>query len=390
MHSVVVVGGGPAGSACAARLAARGLNVTLLERATFPRTKVCGEYLNTAAQEQLDEIGIGDGVGGECNRIEGIRLNVGSQRVELPFAVPAWAIARSRLDDVLLSHARAAGVRAITNARVENVERAGPCLRVRFRDASGFDHILEADIVVGADGLGSLVARKLRLSGGERRRGRFAVGGHYSGFGDLGGFIEMYVAPKAYFAINPLNATLANVMIVVEQSDLHRWTGAFDERMAQTAAQLAGGKRGIHEVHRLGKRVAVGPLGHTVRNVADRGAYLVGDAAGFIDPFTGQGVFLALCSAKLAAESIEAELAVKESPERVRARYRREHRDMFGARARLASLVSLIVRTPWLTKRAARNLQRSADLRRVVMQAIGGTEVLGRSIDSAMLLRLVS
>ncbi len=110
----------------------------------------------------------------------------------------------------------------------------------------------------------------------------------------LNGFIEMYVTKEAYFAINPLSDELANVMIVVEQSSLHEWTGAIDANMEHVSLQLAAGKRAIGTVQRVGKRVAIGPLAHKVRSVARENVFLVGDAAGFIDPFTGQGVFLAL------------------------------------------------------------------------------------------------
>ncbi|MBV9148488.1 MAG: NAD(P)/FAD-dependent oxidoreductase [Candidatus Eremiobacteraeota bacterium] len=388
MRNVIVVGGGPAGSTCAARLAKRGLDVTLLERTAFPRTKVCGEYLNAAAQDDLNELGVGAQIAAECNRIEGIRLHVDDIRLELPFAVPAWALARSRLDDILLRHATRAGARTIT-ARVERIERTGQGVRIGFTDASGVERTLEADIVVGADGLGSIVARKCGLSR-SRKRGRFAVGGHYSGFGALGGFIEMYVTTKAYFAINPLSGELANVMIVVDESDLHRWTGAVDEHMKQTALKLASGKRGIDSVRRIGKRVAIGPLSHEARAAAGAGVYLVGDAAGFVDPFTGQGVFLALRSAKLAADAIEAELAEKESAKAVRARYAQDHANVFGARARVAALVSFLIRTPWLTKRAARNLERSTELRSSIMAAIAGQQTAAEPLNSAMLLRLVA
>ncbi|MBV8727957.1 MAG: NAD(P)/FAD-dependent oxidoreductase [Candidatus Eremiobacteraeota bacterium] len=388
MPKVVVVGGGPAGSTCAARLAARGLDVTLLERTAFPRTKVCGEYLNTAAQEQLHEFGAGETIAAESNRIEGIRLHVDETELQLPFGAPAWAIARSRLDELLLLHAKKAGAQTMT-ARVENVERIGAHMQVGFRDASGFEHTLEADTVVGADGLGSIVARKCDLASRAKRSGRFAVGGHFNGFGSLDGFIEMYVTRKAYFAINPLSSELANVMIVVSESDLHRWTGAFDERMEQTALQLAAGKRGIGSVQRVGKRVAIGPLAHEVRKVAEENVYVVGDAAGFVDPFTGQGVFLALRSAKLAAEAIEAELAHKESAQNVRARYSAEHGKVFGARARVAALVSFLIRTPWLTRRAARNLERSAELRNSIMSVIAGQQP-SEPLNSAMILRLVA
>ncbi len=181
MPKVAVVGGGPAGSMCATRLAARGIDVTLLERTAFPRTKVCGEYINAGAQEELIDTAVADEIRAECNRIAGIRLHVDGLELELPFGGEAWAIARSRLDDILLANARRAGAQTITG-RVEDLERNGDRIGVRFRDASGLEHMIDADVVVGADGLGSLVARKCGLAS-PSSGGRFAIGGHYSGFG---------------------------------------------------------------------------------------------------------------------------------------------------------------------------------------------------------------
>jgi len=389
MPKVAVVGGGPSGSACAARLAARGIDVTLFERTAFPRTKVCGEYLNAAAQDELRELGVAEAVAPECNAIAGIRLHVHDDELELPFSKPAWALARSRLDDFLLAHARAKGAQVVT-ARVEDVKREAERLRVCFRDASGLERTFEADAVVGADGLGSLIARKCGLSSNAKHRGRFAVGGHYSGFGALDGFIEMYVTKQAYFAINPLGDDLANVMIVVDEANLHAWTGAIDTNMEQTSLQLAAGKRGVGAVRRVGKRVAIGPLVHAVRSVADGNVYLAGDAGGFVDPFTGQGVFLALRSAKLAAAAVQAQLSCTESAQRATARYQREHDRIFRSRARVASLVSLLIKTPWVSKRAARNLQRSDDLRTLIMAVISGQDPAQRPFNAATVLRLVA
>lgn len=362
---VVVVGAGPAGSSCAYRLARAGYAVTILERSTFPRTKVCGEYISAAAREQLNELGIGEAVLGEASVVRRIRLHTQGLHVDLPFAHPAWSIARCDLDALLLAHALGAGA-TCHFGRVEVCVRIGGVTRLRVRDSSGNEEIIEAPIVVGADGTGSVVARDFGFNVPQRGERRFALGGHYAGFGALDQTIEMYVHGSTYLAINPLGEHLANVMVIVSEKKLHEWSGAIDERLAQTARELSIGRRNIEGVHLVGKRVAVGPLTHRTRAASQRGVYLVGDAAGFLDPFTGQGVFLALKSAALAAGAIASESAGAHHA------YNKAYRKLFSGRQQIASLVSTLIKTPGLRAVAAHNLRRSPRLRERLMQAVTG------------------
>ena len=362
---VAVIGAGPAGSACAFRLARAGRKVVLFERSAFPRTKVCGEYLSEAARGELEALGIGEAVRARAAVLERIRVHARGHIVELPFAKTAWSLARAELDSLLCEHAMAAGATLIT-ARVEKLQRTAHGIELTFRTASGTQDTMTARTVVGADGMDSVVARDFGLARKMRGAARFALGGHYSGFGSLDHSIEMYVRGTSYFAINPLGGEVANVMVIVEQKTLAEWRDAVDERLEQAASKLAGGRRTVQRVQLAGKRVAIGPLEHATRTAAVADVFLVGDAAGFLDPFTGQGVFLALRSAALAAEALihrgaDAHLW-----------YAREHRKLFSARARIAGLVSALIKTPWLTPLAAHGLRHSALLRERLMHAVTG------------------
>src|ERR1700692_1075588 len=112
MPDVVVVGGGPAGAACALNLARRGVDVTIVERARFPRRKVCGEYLNAGAMAALDELDVGASVRERARRLTGVRLVTPKiDPVELHFPSPTFALARATLDARVL-HAALAGAAA--------------------------------------------------------------------------------------------------------------------------------------------------------------------------------------------------------------------------------------------------------------------------------------
>src|ERR1700722_17327414 len=216
MVDAVVAGGGPAGSACALLLARAGMSVTLVERATFPRRKICGEYLNSGAVAALDRLGVLNEVRAQAYALRGVRLvPPHAPSVELPFADGALSCERETLDAILLRAAVYAGV-TVVRGRVENLLRdRGRIDGVWVRNDDGSAYEVRARWTVGADGCGSIVARRAGLLGLTWGTPRFAVGGHDAGFGDLGGCIEMYVGAGAYFALNPLSDDLTNVMVVV-------------------------------------------------------------------------------------------------------------------------------------------------------------------------------
>ena len=395
MDDVVVVGAGPAGASLALRLARAGIGVTVVERTRFPRRKVCGEYLNSGALALLDELGMLERVRHEASPLRGIRLVAAAGRqsapasVELPFAGAALAVPRERLDALLLEAACEAGARVVWG-RVEALERDGDRITgVVVRDGSGETASLSARCVVGADGIGSIVARKAGLSRPPVGVRRFALGGHYAGFGDLGGFVEMYAGAGAYFALNPLSGDRTNVMVVVREEQLAEWAGAVDEGLRGKAAALGRGHRSFDGVARCGERVSIGPLAHDVHRAGAPGVLLVGDAAGFLNPFTGQGVFLALASARGAAAALQGAFAQKMRAEAAFASYARERAGDLATRRRLAAAVGLLVDVPFLARRAASRLQRRPRLGAVLMGALGGTSSPQSALGPAVLGRLV-
>jgi 2-polyprenyl-6-methoxyphenol hydroxylase-like FAD-dependent oxidoreductase len=380
MPDVVVVGGGPAGASCALNLARRGVDVTIVERARFPRRKVCGEYLNAGAMAALDELGVGASVRERARRLTGVRLVTPKiDPVELRFPSPAFALARATLDDRLLVHAR------VEDLLYEGRRVAG----VAARGDDGASAKLRARFVVGADGSGSLVARKLDLVRASRGARRFALGGHYLGFDDLGGFVEMHVDRGTYFALNPLPGALTNVMVVVREKQLATWSQAVDEGVRGAAATLGGGRRSFDGAERVGARATIGPLEFGVRAVTQPGALLVGDAAGFLNPFTGQGVFLALRGGIDAAVAIDDVLTGRASEEVAFAGYAAQRTRDFERRRKLARVVDLLVDVPFLARRASARLRRFPELGEHLMNALSGGVASQRAPSPALLARLI-
>ena len=332
---VVVVGAGPAGSVTALELARRGHHVVLLDRRSFPRPKPCGDCLSPAAALVLDSLGLLDAVEALAPaRLAGWRIHSpGGDAFAAGFDGAAGsdarvrtsiAVSRERLDDVLLRAAVDAGVELHAPVRVENL--LADAEGVRGVVVAG-GHTIRARLVIGADGLRSVVARRADSTLPPGRLRKLSLTIHARLPRDFTrGFGEMHVVPDGCIGIAPVGADaepLHNLTFVRaarargEAARLQPTETMLD--MVRSAAALADRREAlVAAIQTAGPPLASGPFDRPVRFVVRDGLALVGDAAGYYDPFTGQGVYQAMSGGMHLADVADRALRARSGQVRVR------------------------------------------------------------------------
>lgn len=345
MFDAIVCGGGPAGSSAAAYLGRAGKKVLLLDKASFPRDKTCGDALSGKSMGVLRELGLVEEIEKlPHGKIEGILFSAPSGRqIEIPFAKndPArpggrgYCMRRLHTDFMLFNAAKKTpGVSVMERFQVTGVVREGDgksgggmtgtdapgggrVVGVRgilLTDPKRDERTYRAKVVVGADGVNSAVARAVlgEAATPVPAHSCDALRAYYGGIGGLTKNIEIHFLKSCmpgYFWIFPLENGKANVGIGLITRDLN-------ERMRRERCTLISLlNNAVANEPLLRERFASAkpispitgwrlPFGSHRRQLAGDGWVLVGDAASLVDPFSGEGVGNAVTSGKLAAQAI--------------------------------------------------------------------------------------
>ena len=351
---VAVVGSGPAGAAAALLLSKRGVSVALVDERPFPRNKLCGEYLNLGTIRELRSLGLAERLEPQTTALHGMHLHAHDGVASFPMTPAAWSLPRTVLDAEVRAAALAAGAHPVTG-RVRRIDRSDDSVTLHVRDRDGADRTIDARYAVGADGMHSAVARLCNLTR-PSHNDAFGIGGHHPNM-PLGTWIEIYTSPRGYLALNPLDGG-ANALFVMHRPHLARAGAGLREELVRFSHELTGGARVIDDIRFEAQRGAIGPLAHrTVRPACQR-VLLAGDAAAFVDPFTGQGIYLALVGARLAAGAIETALDRPESERQAWHDYERGLVSAVRERKLIALMMRAMVRWRIATRRATQALQR--------------------------------
>jgi menaquinone-9 beta-reductase len=307
MVEVLIAGAGPAGSVAALVLARAGLRVLLVDRARFPRDKLCGDSLNPGTLALLGQLGVRDAIDRAGLRIDGMVVTGGRGvqiRGDYPAGLHGRTWSRRELDAMLLEHAAAAGAQVELGARVigplfDDIA-GGRAVRGAIVEARGRRLRLPAALTIAADGRRSTLAFSTGLARHPARPRRWAVGAYFEGVAGLEPRGEMHVRARHYVGVAPLPGGLANVCLVTAERR------GFDRPADLLAARIAGDPLladRFSAARRVTAPISLGPLAVDARAAGMPGLLLAGDAAGFIDPMTGDGMRYAVQGAMLAADA---------------------------------------------------------------------------------------
>lgn len=355
MDEVAIAGAGPAGALAAIILAKAGMRVRLFDRARFPRPKLCGDTLNPGAvgvlQRHVDVSSLVD----QSDAIEGMLLTgPGGVRVRAKYGrgLAGRAVTREVLDHWLVSRAIEAGASIDENALVKDaVIIEGRVAGVRLgTGTAAFTH--PARMVIAADGRRSTLAIGRGLSRQPQRPRRWAIGAYFTGVDGLTTLGEMHVRRGHYIGVAPLPGGLTNACLVVSYDG--RKGGTSVPPASQPPAEML--RRYLRDDPELSWRFAraravtapavLGPMAVDARAAGEPGLLLAGDAAGFIDPMTGDGLHFALAGAELAATVALDVLAGRTPIDRAHLDLAAKRRAAFNAKWRFNRALRLLVASP--------------------------------------------
>jgi flavin-dependent dehydrogenase len=349
---VLIVGAGPAGAASALFAARTGRRVVILDKQAFPRDKPCGEGLMPSGRPPLRELGLDDAVrAGGAPRLDGIQFGLPHQP---PAVVPfpehrgeQAGLGIRRLDfDAQLAEAlgRDPRIEFYQGVAASDLRTDGASTPTMVTTAGE----LRAPVVAVADGLRSPLRHRLGRTIGPRPPHRYGIVAHWQVDGPVDPWVRITFDHGLELYEGPVEGNQRLVALLCYQDRMREFGGRLESRYREIVQVL---RPALRNADLVGSVSAVGPFWYRASTVAERGVFLIGDAAGFTDPITAEGIAAGLRQAKAFAAALDSP-----NPEH---QYRQAHRRLTRDPRWVASLLLRLSRTPALVERGIRNHERA-------------------------------
>ena len=404
----IIVGGGPAGSSAAIHLAARGARVLLAERERFPRAKLCGEFISPECLGHFARLGVHERMesAGGAQVSETVFYAPSGRALSVPSewfgggAREALGLSRAEMDARLLERAREVGVRVLEESALACVLVEGGRVRGVSLHAEGARaREYGATFTIDATGRQRAVARRaereLKGSGAHddadagRSERLVAFKAHLEGARGAEGACEIYFYPGGYGGLSPVEGGVSNLCFFARARDVRERGGDAERVMREVLMRNRRAAETLENARAKTRWLAVAVESFGRRDPAPApGLLAAGDAAAFIDPFTGSGMLMALEGGELAAAAVSRSLDATHSPDAARPtsrdltpdtldslarEYRAAYDERFGPRLRLCGMLRRAAFAPSaFAEFAVMALGASARLRRGLARATRG------------------
>jgi menaquinone-9 beta-reductase len=388
-YDAVIVGGGPAGTSAAIHLATRGARVLLVEQKKFPRAKLCGEFISPECLEHFERLG----VAGEMLEAGGMELTEtlfysrSGRSVNVPSEwfgkgrAGAVGLSRAEMDARLMTRAREAGVEVMEETHATGLLFEGKRVRGVSLKTNGSVLEINAAVTVDASGRSRALARHVeregktngRAIGRHRRPSLVAFKAHLENAGGHEGHCEIYFYRGGYGGLSRVENGLSNLCFIASAPDVRACGGDAGRVMREVLMKNRRAAQTLNSARAPTGWLAVALEGFGRRSLVPApGLISIGDAASFIDPFTGSGMLMALESGEMAAQTIARHLATlrnNASFDNAATAYRALYNEVFGARLRVCALMRRAAFVPRFAETLIFALGASAPARRYLARS---------------------
>ncbi len=384
-YDVIIAGGGPAGASAAIHLAMRGARVLLAEQKRFPRPKLCGEFISPECAQHFERLGVKDQMfaAAPATLSETVFYSRNGSKVSVPSSWfgsdgVALGLSRSEMDERLLRRAAAAGAHILEDGHVtdlifEKEQVSGVTIKVDSRA-----EIFRAAITIDATGRTRALARRLPAakSAKPKRPPMIAFKAHLENTRVAPGACEIYFYRRGYGGLSSIENGLSNLCFIASARDVRSCASDAERVMREVVSQNRRAHFTLKGARAHSQWLAVSLEGFGRHDVAPAdGLLTVGDAASFIDPFTGSGMLMALESGELASNAIGNYLDANDesnSLSDLRLKYATAYHRFFDSRLNVCSLLRKAAFVPGLAELAIRFFGASDLVRRRLARATRG------------------